>query len=237
MSGAAEVDAAVATAKAAYPAWRALEVETGTSLIHLTGGLDFGPPDRTSWASTRAALAEARVPFEELDGAEIHRRFPQFNLPDEIATLYQPDAGVLHADRCVAALADTARRAGAEIHEAEQVVGIRPTLAGVEIDTTDTTYGAGAVVLALGAWTRPMLATIGLDISLEMMKQAEQKIGAFPAARGLVRGNIAQMPFPSGAVDVVTCVRLFGHFPGNVRVTMLREIARVSRGPVIVQYF
>src|SRR3977135_1803366 len=39
----------IALCRAAYPAWRLLEEETNTSLIHLTGGLDFGRPDQASW--------------------------------------------------------------------------------------------------------------------------------------------------------------------------------------------
>jgi sarcosine oxidase len=166
----------IALCRAAYPAWRSLEAETDTSLIHPTGGLDFGRPERASWSYTRSALAEARVPVEELDGAEIRRRFPQFNLPENIVALYQPDAGVLHADRCIAALADTARRAGAEIHEGEQVLGIRPTPTGAEIETTAARYGADGVVLALGAWTRRILVPLGLDLPLTVSKE---QIGFF----------------------------------------------------------
>jgi ubiquinone/menaquinone biosynthesis C-methylase UbiE len=81
------------------------------------------------------------------------------------------------------------------------------------------------------------LSTVGLDISLQMIAQAERKVRGQGTARGLVRGSILQMPFRARAFDVVTCVRLFGHFAAGPRVAMLREMARVSREYVVVQYF
>jgi sarcosine oxidase len=48
--------------RAAYPAWRQLEEESGEALLHITGGLDLAFGAVPSWRATRAAMAEARVP-------------------------------------------------------------------------------------------------------------------------------------------------------------------------------
>ncbi|MHC4515940.1 MAG: class I SAM-dependent methyltransferase [Planctomycetota bacterium] len=47
-----------------------------------------------------------------------------------------------------------------------------------------------------------------------------------------------RLPFPDGAFAGVLCMRLLHHIPGTEeRVAILRELARVSRGPVVLSFF
>src|SRR5262245_47141337 len=80
----------VELAKHAYQAWATLERDAGESLILRTGGLDFGPRDGAIPLSDYAESMQAcGVPFESLDAGEIMRRWPQFQLTDDIHGLYQ----------------------------------------------------------------------------------------------------------------------------------------------------
>lgn len=81
------------------------------------------------------------------------------------------------------------------------------------------------------------LQVTGCDVSSAMMQQAQSKLAAFGKRLQLCQGNLNELPFESSSFDLVTCVRLFGHFPSDVRVGMLREMARVTRRCIIVQYF
>ena len=46
-----------------------------------------------SWTieGSRHACRERGLAFEDLDGAEIDRRFPGYQLPDSLRGIYQPD--------------------------------------------------------------------------------------------------------------------------------------------------
>ena len=44
------------------------------------------------------------------------------------------------------------------------------------------------------------------------------------------------MPYPDQSFDAATCIGLLMHLDAEVRVRALRELARVSRGPLVVQY-
>ncbi|MCC6792223.1 MAG: N-methyl-L-tryptophan oxidase [Thermomicrobiales bacterium] len=161
----------VALAGASYEAWRRLASESGQELLVPTGGLDIGVPDAFALDGIRATFERTGVPFELLDRDEIQRRFPQFTIPEGTIGIYQADYGLLAADRCVATLAAEARRHGAEFHEGERVLTVRPEGEGVTVATESGTIRADRVVLSAGSWSRPLLAALGLDLPLRVLKE------------------------------------------------------------------
>jgi sarcosine oxidase len=151
---------------AAYTAWRQLEEESGETLLTITGGLDLAFGEVPSWRATQAAMVEAEVPHEMLDRNEIKRRFPQFDIPSEVRGLSQAEGGVLHADRCLDALATSARHRGAVLQETEHVLTITPLAQGIELKTSHGIYSVGRLVIAAGAAMAAMLRRLGLDLPL-----------------------------------------------------------------------
>jgi ubiquinone/menaquinone biosynthesis C-methylase UbiE len=70
-----------------------------------------------------------------------------------------------------------------------------------------------------------------------MMGEAKKKLQPYGGRVSFFEGDATNLPFPDDSFDIVTCVRLFGHVPGETRIQMLREFRRVSRRWVIVNYF
>lgn len=81
------------------------------------------------------------------------------------------------------------------------------------------------------------LQVTGCDISEAMMQKAQSRLAGFGEQARFCQGNAKELPFEGASFDLVTCVRLFGHFPSDDRVEMLKEMARVTRRWIIVQYF
>lgn len=156
----------IALCRAAYESWHALEDEAGELLFYVTGGVDIALPDTPTWNSARDAMRAAGVAFEQLDVDAMGRRFPQFRLPDGARVLYQPDAGVLHADACIAALAGTARRNGARLEEGAPVTAIKASGHDVGVTTTQRTYRADRLVLTAGAGIGELLPMVGVALPL-----------------------------------------------------------------------
>jgi sarcosine oxidase len=158
-------------AQASYAQWRELENESNQELMKVTGGFDFGPPHATYIDGIRQTYLALNIPFEEIRGDEIIRRFPQINIPSDSIALYQPDYAVLAADRCVASLAKIAKRYGATIHENETAQFVRPSANSVEVVTQRDTYTTDRVILCAGAWMRPMLLQLRIDLPLKVTKE------------------------------------------------------------------
>jgi sarcosine oxidase len=88
----------VEMALAARARWRDLETATGTHLLQVTGQVTFG---RDVPAIARALRASG-VATESLSPKEAARRFPSIDAAGPV--LFEPDSGVLAADRCLRAL-------------------------------------------------------------------------------------------------------------------------------------
>jgi len=161
----------VQLAQASYALWRELEAESNESLMLKVGGLDIGQPDAFRLDGIRATYQTLGVPFEELTRDEIVRRYPQFNLPENTIGLYQPDYGLLAADKCLATLAARANHHGATIRENEPARSVRAMGDGVEVKTDRRTYRADRAILAAGSWMRSLLGSLNLDLPLVVKKE------------------------------------------------------------------
>ena len=163
--------------RAALPLWRALERDSGQSLLHITGIVEIGAPDGTLVAGTLSSARTHGLAHEVLDAAGVMRRFPAFRLPPDFVGVLQPDAGILAAEAAVHAQVALARAAGADIRANERVLAIEPTAAGVRIVTERAIVDAGQAIVAAGAWLPQLLP--GFPVALRVTRQV---IGWFEPA-------------------------------------------------------
>ena len=78
--------------------------------------------------------------------------------------------------------------------------------------------------------------TVGSDISHEMMKVAEQKTGHPDQLAGYVQADAVAVPLKDASLDCVMSVRFMFHVDPETRIRILREMGRVSRRWLIVDY-
>lgn len=153
-------------ALASHRIWRALEAETGETLLNTCGVLVMGPGGGHSFHHGKPdfvgrSIDAARtfgIAHEVLDGAAVGRRFPQFlNLAGDETAYYEPGGGYVLPERCIAAQLRRAVELGAEIRTGCEVLSIAQDDSGVRIETADGPILAGRAVVAAGAWTAPLL--------------------------------------------------------------------------------
>lgn len=156
----------IALAKAAFPAWKALEQEAGEALYVQTGGVDFSRRGEPVFENMLRCLTEAGIPFELLNSTQARARFPQFHLDDDMVMLYQPDAGALRASRCVLAHVRLACQHGATVSENTTVQRLSVSDTGVRVETDRGTFTGAKLILAAGAWMGKLLRGLNVDLPL-----------------------------------------------------------------------
>ena len=145
--------------------WRALEAESGESLLCPVGGLFLGRQAATvshhgqlDFVGRTTEIARRhQIPHETLSAAQVSERFPQFHLVGDEVAYYEPGAGLLRPERCVATQLDRARAHGAVTRTGELVVRITPGPSDVQVTTDATTYLGGSVVVTAGPWLPALL--------------------------------------------------------------------------------
>jgi sarcosine oxidase len=172
----------------AYELWWALEREVQERLLSITGSLDIGTVDSTVFGGALKAAQLHHLVHEVLEPEALRRRFPGYGLPAPLLGLYQPQGGLLAAERCLVAHVNTALRYGAHIHGREALQDWESRGDGIVVRTSRGTYQAQRLVLTAGAWTHRLLAQYKgtlqperqVMIWMQPQVPAHFQIGAFP---------------------------------------------------------
>ncbi len=151
----------------AHELWRELEKSSGKSLMKITGGLMIGPPGGMVVSGTLRSAREHNLPHEVLTPAQVHERFPAFELEPNLVAVLDPRAGYLDPEACNAAHLDAARDAGADTRFNEPVVEWSAADEAVTIRTRTETYSGDRLVLAAGAWTNGLVRDARLPVAVE----------------------------------------------------------------------
>jgi len=136
-----------ASARRARTLWRELEAETGEALMVEIGVAWFAEREEGWETESERAMSAQGIPCERLDAGEAARLFPSLGTDDLVFVLFEPEAGVVRAQRATRALA-----AQAAAHGARLVRG-RAAPDGEDAVLEDGTRLEGdAVVWACGPW-------------------------------------------------------------------------------------
>ncbi|MFN2628400.1 MAG: FAD-dependent oxidoreductase [Gaiellaceae bacterium] len=156
----------VRNAQRALALWRELETEARTPLLQITGDVQLGD-DLSPYENSLSACS---VPYELADADRLERAFG-IRTGGSLLGLYQPDGGIVLAERALAALAASARAHGTRIVEETAVRTVASDGAGVTVGTSRGSYAADAVVVTAGAWSKGLLETIGIAAPLLATRQ------------------------------------------------------------------
>ena len=146
--------------------WRELEAATGTRLLEACGLVIAGPLHRPTThhgkpdflPTTTAVARQFAIPHEVLARDDLPRRFPHFReLASDDVGYYEPGAGFLRPEACVAAQLTEARRGGAQTMLDTRVTAIHQRNDTVRLETTAGPIEAAQAIVTAGAWTAPLL--------------------------------------------------------------------------------
>jgi sarcosine oxidase len=159
----------VPLATASWERWQSLERETGTPLLTRTGGLYGGSAGSAIVAGAQESAAGFSVAHEVLGAAEIHRRWPIFELADATVAIFEEQAGTIRIDRANAAHLAVAEQSGARLEFGRRFVHWRPASGGgFEVETADgQVVGSEHLVLTTGPWIGGLVPDLRLPLTVE----------------------------------------------------------------------
>jgi sarcosine oxidase len=144
--------------------WREIESQTGEDLLVVTGGLIVSSDRRRAtthvpnfFENTIEAARRYGITHELLEADQIRRRFPLFAVRDNEVGYYEPGAGYLRPEACIAAQLRLAEDHGATLHREERVVALEPAGDGVAVRTDRGEYRAAQAIVAAGPWIHEFL--------------------------------------------------------------------------------
>lgn len=170
-----------------YKLWHEAEAESGMKVVVETGGIDV--LERGSGVATALVDAARRcgVGVEEIEPAELARRYGVRISDDRIAVL-QSGTGIVRATTAVAMFQSLARSHGATLRDGAKVTSLSQMSAGGRtlqcvMLADGTRLCAAKVVLTVGPWAQPVLESLcGLDVPLQVWQTT---VMYFKAAAGV----------------------------------------------------
>ena len=148
--------------------WLELQAESGQNLMYECGALILATEGHCDWEdATSETFDRVGVPYYKYNQNEIAARFPQFKVDDISYALFEPEAGLLMAHRCVITAIDLFKRAGGKVERGHVTTDSneKPMLDGKPLE-------ADLIVIATGAWAadmfprtiKPISAIIGINV-------------------------------------------------------------------------
>jgi sarcosine oxidase len=160
----------VRSVRRAWQRWRALEEETGTSLLVPCGVLWLAH-DEAGWeADSERVLAAEGIPVEHLAPEDAGSLFPSFAGDDLAFCLLEHEAGVLRARDATRTVVTLARSKGTRF-----VGGEGRPLPGGSVDVEGETLAADVTVWACGPWLAGIFPEV---VDLRVTRQEVIHFGA-----------------------------------------------------------
>jgi sarcosine oxidase len=170
----------------AYELWRDLEARTGTTLVDLVGLLTAGRAESAGVRGARVSAARYGVELEDLEPADVARRFPGVRLCAGEGAVFERGAGAVFPERAIAAHLALARRAGADLRFESDVLGYDARPRRIELRLADgTTVAAARLAICAGPWAADVVRDLGVPLRVQRNVQVwfEPASGAFASDR------------------------------------------------------
>lgn len=153
----------------AYELWSEIEAAICKPLFARVGLLEVGPEDGVVVPGVLASATQHGLAVDRLTAHEIERRFPGFRVPHDCVGVFEPAAGYLHVEACVAALLNLGARASAETITNTAVIGWLPQGNSYVVTTDRGTFTAERLIITAGPWAARVLPSLG--VSLEVRRK------------------------------------------------------------------
>jgi sarcosine oxidase, subunit beta len=142
--------------------------DDGPPVYHKVGMM-YAYPERLAEKWERQVASQKRYGLSPaiLGSAEIKSVAPQFFQEKLYGACYEEEGGFVDSRKAVRGYIDAARRSGASLFEHTALTGLEREKDGITLVSTERgSIRTTAVICASGAWTRPLLNTVEVDLPI-----------------------------------------------------------------------
>lgn len=151
----------------AYELWAELAAQTSHRLFVQTGGLMLGIPEGVVVRGAQHSAELHGLAHEYLSARAIRARFSALRPAMSMAGIWEPRAGILFPEKCIAAHLEAATRAGASLLFDQEVTCWEPAGDSARVRTATGEYRARQVVLSAGSWIQKLAPDLDLPVAVE----------------------------------------------------------------------
>jgi monomeric sarcosine oxidase len=147
--------------------WDRAAEQLGTHLLHRVGMLYMGPPDQAFIREIAESASANQLSLETLSAAEVHRRYPAFEIPEDYAGLFDAQAGWIDVDASIRSSHAHAAALGVEYLFDQPVKGWEASASEVRVHLQNGTVTAAGLIITAGAWTGTLLHDLHLPLAVQ----------------------------------------------------------------------
>jgi len=169
--------------------WRDLEDASSRRLLTMTGLLMVGRPGHPGISGLVHSARAHHLAYEELTGEQAMDRFSGLHVEGDSVAAYDPNAGLLAPEACIAAHLDLATKCGANLRHEEAVLRWERRGSTVEIVTAKGVYECDRLSITAGPWSGAVLRDLHLPLTVDRVciaHFASAQPALFTAARSPV---------------------------------------------------
>jgi len=158
--------------KRAFALWEELEKVTQQTLITRCGCLNIASASSPRIAAARRSAEIGDVEVVHMTPEAVRSAFPAYHLREHEVALFEPGAGAIHPELCVATHLSQACAHGATVFLKEPALSWNLVPGGVVVRSNTRTFHAGKMVLTVGAWLRTQLQDASPPVKVERVMNA-----------------------------------------------------------------
>lgn len=166
----------VPLANEAFERWTELNKRHQTSisvtpLLTECGLLQVGRQESDLIQGVFASAEEHDLTIEHFTPQQITQRLPLLKINPEHVGIYEPGAGFLRVENCIAANLAQAIKHGAETEKECKVTSWNVENDTVRVQTSSGVFESGRLIVCCGAWSSQLLPDISLDLKVIAKQQ------------------------------------------------------------------
>jgi monomeric sarcosine oxidase len=147
--------------------WDQASEQLGAQLLHRVGILYMGPPGQAFIREIEESASTNRLNLEKLSAGEVYRRYPAFEIPEEYAGLFDPQAGWIDVDASLRLSHAHAASLGVDCFFDQPVKRWDASANEVHVHLQNATVTAARLIITAGAWTGGLLPSLRLPLAVK----------------------------------------------------------------------